>query len=128
MGVRVAVLRNKSRGSALMRGVGGSAGTGDGLVASPAGCKAVTRVVSRRGAVHRQRSGVSALGVAVVRLGAAGGVGGGARAQAPVVTVRACARVASRTKRATLPARIKTSPRTVALALLAKPNQGERLR
>ena len=36
-----------------------------------------------------------------------------------MVTVRAWARVASRTKRATLPARIKMSPRQVALALLA---------
>ena len=98
------------------------------LAASCVGAKPAGQAVGRRRAVHRPRGGVSALGLAAVRAGVAGRVGRDAHGQAPVVTVRAWARVASRMKRATLPARIKMSPRTVALALLAKPNQGERLR
>ena len=84
--------------------------------------------VSRRRAVSRRRYGDGLR---------AGCCEGGRRnrwhrqrrpAQAPVATVRAWARVASRTKRATWPAKIRMSPRQVALALLAKPYQGERLR
>ena len=85
--------------------------------------------IGRRVAVSRCRSGISAAGMDAVRWGdAAVGSGCVARGQAPVVTVRAWAREASRTKRATVLDRIKMSPRTVALALLGKPNQGERLR
>lgn len=64
----------------------------------------------RRGVTHPQRCGVRG-GVATVRPGGADGGGGAARGQARVSTERAWARVASRTKRATLPARIKMSPR-----------------
>ena len=48
-------------------------------------------------------------------------IGGAAQAQPPE------ARVASRTKRATLPARVSRSLRLLALVLLGRPNQGERL-
>ena len=103
-------------------------------------CAAVCRGSWRReNRLHRrlagawQWAGVGAAsaqrGMDRMRLGdTAGRDGCGARDQAPVVTVRACAREASRTKRATLPARSKMSPRQAALALLGKPNQGERLR
>ena len=85
--------------------------------------------IGRRVTISRCRNGVSAAGKDADRSGAAAVCPGcGARGQAPVVTVRAWARVASRTKRATLPARIRISPRQAALALLGKPNQGERLR
>ncbi len=63
-----------------------------------------------RGVTHPPRCGVSG-GLAVGRPGGAAGIGGAARRQTPVSTERAWARVASRTKRATLPARIKMSPR-----------------
>ena len=85
--------------------------------------------IGRRVTVSRCRNGVSAAGMDRMRSGDAAVCSGCiAPGQAPVVTVRACAREASRTKRATLPARSKMSPRQAALALLGKPNQGERLR
>jgi hypothetical protein len=51
-----------------------------------------------------------------------------ARAQVPAVTEVRVVMDASRTKRATLSRLVRMSPNTVALALLGKPNQGERLR
>jgi len=51
-----------------------------------------------------------------------------ARAQVPAVTEVCVVMGASRTKRATLSRLVRMSPNTVALALLGKPNQGERLR
>ncbi len=48
--------------------------------------------------------------------------------QVPAVTERAGAAVASRTKRAKFKAMVKTSFKHAALALLGKPNQGERSR
>ena len=51
-----------------------------------------------------------------------------APAQAPAVTEVRVVMDASRTKRATLSTLVRMSPNTVALALLGKPNQGERLR
>jgi hypothetical protein len=51
-----------------------------------------------------------------------------ARAQAPAVTEVRVVMDASRTKRATFSVLVRISPSTVALALLGKPNQGERLR
>ena len=131
MGVRVALLRNKSRGSVLWAV----------LVAVLAGHQSQVTALRRcQGGANRLRGrlagaglcaeadGASAHNGLAVGAGAVGGVAGRTPAQAPVVTVRAWARVASRTKRATLPARIKMSPRYVALALLGKPYQGERLR
>lgn len=47
--------------------------------------------------------------------------------QSPVAAECSAARVASRTKRATLRAQERMSPQMEALALLARPNQGERL-
>jgi hypothetical protein len=97
-----AVLREGAGVMAQLYGVGG------GIAAACVDAKPARALVGRRGVVHRHRCGVSALGLATVR---AGGVGSTARGQAPVSTERAWARVASRTKRATLPARIKMSPR-----------------
>ena len=51
-----------------------------------------------------------------------------APAQAPAVTEVRTVMDASRTKRATFSVLVIISPSTVALALLGKPNQGERLR
>lgn len=51
-----------------------------------------------------------------------------ALAQMPAVTEVRVIMDASRTKRATLSTLVRMSPNTVALALLGKPNQGERLR
>ena len=51
-----------------------------------------------------------------------------APAQAPAVTEVRVVMDASRTKRATFSVLVRISPSTVALALLGKPNQGERLR
>jgi hypothetical protein len=51
-----------------------------------------------------------------------------APAQVPAVTDVRVVMDASRTKRATLRVLVRMSPSTVALALLGKPNQGERLR
>ena len=51
-----------------------------------------------------------------------------ALAQVPAVTEPGDVVEAWRTKRATLSVLVRMSPSTVALALLGKPNQGERLR
>ena len=51
-----------------------------------------------------------------------------APAQIPAVTDVHVVMDASRTKRATFSVLVRMSPSTVALALLGKPNQGERLR
>jgi hypothetical protein len=55
-----------------------------------------------------------------------GGEKGGPLTQAPAETAARVASVASRTKRATVRAEVKMSAKRDALALLARPNQGER--
>ena len=133
MAVRVRCMRNKSESERrLWCDVGVKErvrGVHCGLSGQLVEAKQAGSPVSRRVTVNRRRNGISAAGMDAVRLGdTAGRDGCVARGQAPVVTVRAWARVASRTKRATLPARIRISPRQAALALLGRPNQGERLR
>ncbi len=99
----------------MLRAAGGGKppwyGVRGGLAVRCVGAKLAAAAVGRRGAVRRHGQGVSAWGLVAVRPGAAGRVGGGARSQAPVSTERGWARVASRTKRATLPARIRLSAR-----------------
>jgi hypothetical protein len=71
------------------------------------------------------RAGRNALGI---RVGRGRRWTWSAPAQAPAVTDVCRVVDASRTKRATFSVLERISPSTVALALLGKPNQGERLR
>jgi len=71
------------------------------------------------------RAGRKALGI---RVGRSRRWTWSALAQMPAVTDVCVIMDASRTKRATLSTLVRMSPNTVALALLGKPNQGERLR
>ncbi len=71
------------------------------------------------------RAGRNALGI---RVGRGRRWTWSAPAQAPAVTEVRTVMDASRTKRATFSVLVRISPSTVALALLGKPNQGERLR
>jgi len=77
----------------------------------------------RRSSDHR--AGSKAI---VIRVGRGRRWTWSAPAQVPAVTDVCWVMDASRTKRATLRVLVSMSPSTVALALLGKPNQGERLR
>jgi hypothetical protein len=92
------------------------------------GCGETPLAVSRRAGASGGRE-TTALGeTLVIRVGRGRRWTWSAAAQAPAVMDVCVVMDASRTKRATLSVLVRMSPSTVALALLGKPNQGERLR